>query len=45
MRKFRFSKKEQKSKKFEKGVPSDLISIIHTNLYLLYMNREVKNVF
>ena len=54
MRKVCFSEQGQKSKKFEKGVPffvtyhpllSKLSSIIRWNLYLLYMNQEVKNVF
>ena len=54
MKKVRFSEQGQKSKKVEKGVPfvvtyhpllSKLSSIIHRNLYLLYMNQEVKNVF
>ena len=54
MKKVRFSKQGQKSKKVEKVVPlavtyhpilNKLSSIIHRNLYLLYMNREVKNVF
>ena len=54
MKKARFSKQGQKSKKVEKGVPfvvtyhsllNKLSSIIHTNLYPLYMNQEVKNVF
>ena len=49
-----FSEQGQKSKKVEKGVPfivtchsllSKLSSIIHRNLYLLYMNQEVKYVF
>ena len=44
----------KKIKKVEKGVPfvvtyhsllSKLSSIIQKNLYLLYMNQEVKNVF
>ena len=44
----------KKIKKVEKGVPfvvtyhsllSKLSSIIQKNLYLLYMNKEVKNVF
>ena len=54
MKKVRFSEQGQKSKRAEKGVPfvvtyhpllSKLSSIIHRNLYLLYMNQEVKNVF
>ena len=54
MKKVRFSEKDQKSKKVEKGVPfvvtyhpliNKLSSIMHRNLYLLYMNQEVKNVF
>ena len=54
MKKVRFSEQGQKSKKAEKGAPfvvtylpllSKLSSIIHRNLYLLYMNQEVKNVF
>ena len=54
MKKVRFSEQGQKSKTVEKGVPfaitfhpllSKLSSIIHTNLYLLYMNQEVKNAF
>ena len=54
MKKVRFSEQGQKSKKIERGVPfsvtyhplhSKLSSIIHSNLYLLYMNQEVKNVF
>ena len=54
MKKVRFSEQGQKSKKVEKGVPfavtyylilSKLSSIIHRNLYLLYMNQEVKNIF
>ena len=54
MKKVQFSQQGQKSKKVEKGVPSvvtyhpllnKLSSIIHRNLYLLYMNQEVKNVF
>ena len=54
MKKIRFSEQGQKSKKVEKGVPfvvtfhpllSKLSSIIHRNLYLLYMNQEVKNAF
>ena len=54
MKKFRFSELGQKSKKIEKGVPfvvtyqpllSKLSSIIHRNLYLLYMNQEVNKVF
>ena len=53
MKKVRFSEQGQKSKKVEKGVPfvvtyhpllSKLSSIIDGNLYLLYMNQEVKNV-
>ena len=49
-----FPEQGQKSKKAEKGVPfvvtyhpllSKLFSIIHSNLYLLYMNQKVKNVF
>ena len=47
MKKVRFSKQRQKSKKVEKGVPlvvtyypllNKLFSIIHRNLYLLFMN-------
>ena len=54
MKKVRFPKQGQKSKKVEKGVPlvvtyhlilNKLFSIIHRNLYVLYMNQEVKNVF
>ena len=54
MQKVHFSKQGQKSKKVEKGVPfvvtyhpllNKLSSILHRNLYLLYMNQEVKNVF
>ena len=54
MEKVPFSEQGQKSKKVEKGVLfvvtyhpllSKLSSIIHRNLYLLYMNQEVKNVF
>ena len=54
MKKVRFSEQGQKSKKGEKGVPfvvtyhpllSKLFSMIHRNLYLLYMNQKVKNVF
>ena len=54
MKKVRFSEQGQKSKKVEKGVPfvvtyhpllSKLSSIIHRDLYLLYMNQKVKNVF
>ena len=54
MKKVPFSEQGQKSKKVEKEVPfvltyhpllSKLPSIIHRNLYLLYMNQEVKNVF
>ena len=54
MENVRFSKKSQKSKTGEKGVPlvvtyqtllNKLTSITHKNLYLLYMNQEVKNVF
>ena len=46
-KKVRFSKQVQKSKKVEKGVPfvvtyypllNKLFSIIHRNLYLLFMN-------
>ena len=49
-----FSKKGQKSKKVEEGLLfvatyhpllNKLSSIIHKNLYLLYMNQKVKNVF
>ena len=54
MKKVRFSEQGQKSKKVEKGATfvvtynpllSKLSSIIHRNLYLLYMNQEVKNAF
>ena len=54
MKKVRFAEQDQKSKKVEKGVPfvvtyhpllSKLSSLIHRNLYLLYMNQEVKNIF
>ena len=54
MQKVHFSKQGQKSKKVEKGVPfvvtyhpllNKLSSILHRNLYLLYMNQDVKNVF
>ena len=47
-RKVHFSKQGQKSKRVEKGVPfvvtyhplrNKLSSIIHRNLYLLYMNQ------
>ena len=53
-KKVHFSKQGQKSKTFEKGVPfvvtyhpllNKLSSVIHRNLYLLYMNQEVKNIF
>ena len=49
--KVHFSKQGQKSKKVEEGAPfvvtyhpqlKKLSSIIHRNLYLLYMNEEVK---
>ena len=49
-----FSKQGQKYKMVEMGVPfvviyhpllNKLSSLIHTNLYLLYMNQEVKSVF
>ena len=49
-----FFKQSQKFKRIGKGVPfivtyypllDTLSSIIHKNLYLLYMNQEVKNVF
>ena len=52
--KVHFSKHGQKSKRVEKGVPfvltyhpllNKLSSIIHRNLYLLYVNQDVKNVF
>ena len=54
MNKVRFSKQGQQSKKVEKGVPfvviyhsllDKLSCIIHKNLYLLFINEEVKNVF
>ena len=54
MKKVRFSKQGQKSKKVKKGVPFVVTShplldklsfIIYGNLYLLYMNQEVKNIF
>ena len=54
MNKVCFSKQGQKSKKVEKGVPfamtyhallNKLSSIIHRNLYLLFINEEIKNVF
>ena len=54
MNKVRFSKHGQQSKKVEKGVPfvvtyhsllDKLSCIIHKNLYLLFINEEVKNVF
>ena len=54
MKKVRFAEQDQKSKKVEKGVPfvvtyhpllSKLSSLIHRNLYLLYINQEVKNIF
>ena len=54
MKKVRFSKENQKSKNVKKGVPfvvtyhpllKKLATIIHRNLYLLYMNKEVKKVF
>ena len=53
MKKVHFSEQGQKSKKVEKVVPfvvtyhlllHELSSIIHRNLYLLYVNQEVKNV-
>ena len=53
MKKVCFSKQSQKFKKVEKveyhlhyhSLLNKLSSIIHRNLYLLYMNQEVKNVF
>ena len=54
IKKVRFFEQGQKSKKVEKGVPfvvtyhpqlNKLSPIIHSDLYLLYMNQEVKNVF
>ena len=54
MKKVRFSKQGHISKKVEKEIPivvtyhpllNKLSSIIHRNLYLLYVNQEVKNVF
>ena len=53
MKKVRFSQQGQKFKKVEKveyhlhyhSSLNKLSSIIHRNLYLLYMNQEVKNVF
>ena len=54
MKRVRFSKQGQKPEKVEKGVPfvvtyhpllNKLYSIIHRNLYLLYMSQKVKNVF
>ena len=54
MKKVRFSKQGQKYKNVEKGVPfavtyhpllNKLSSVVHRNLYLLYMNQEVINVF
>ena len=54
MKKVHFSKQGQKSKKVKKGVPfvvtyhpllNKLSSITQRNLYLLYMNQEVKNGF
>ena len=54
MKRVRFSEQGQKSKKLEKGVPfvatyhplpSKLSSVIYSNLYLLYVNQKVKNVF
>ena len=55
MKKVYLSKQGQKSKKVEKGVQFDvtypppllnkLSSILHRNLYLYYINEEVKNVF
>ena len=54
IQKVHFSRQGQKSRKVEKRVPfvvtyhsllNKLSSILHRNLYLLYMNQEVKNVF
>ena len=54
MKKVGFSKQGQKSKKVEKGRLflmtyhprlNKLSFIIHRNLYLRYMNQELKNVF
>ena len=54
MKKVRFTQQDQKSKKVEMEVPfvvtydpllNKLSSLIHRNLYLLYMNQEIKNVF
>ena len=54
MKKVRSSKQGQISKKVEQGVQvvvtyhpllNKMTSIIHRNLYLLYMNQEVKNIF
>ena len=54
MKKIRFSKQNQKSKKVVKGQPfvvtyhsllNKLSSRIYRKFYLLYMNQEVKNIF
>ena len=50
MKKVPFSEQDQKSKKVEEGVPFVTThylvnSIIHRNLYLLYVNQEVKKCF
>ena len=54
MKKVRFSKQGQKPKKDEKRAPflvtyhllfNKLSSIMHRNVYLLYMNQEVKKCF
>ena len=54
MKKVHFSKQGQKSKKVEKGLPFVITyhplltkqpSLVYTNIYLLYMNQEVKHVF
>ena len=54
LKKVHFSKQGQKSDKVEKGIPlivtfhpliNKLTAINHRNLYLLFMNQDVKNVF
>ena len=54
MNKVKFSRESQNTRKIEKGVPfvvtyhpllKRLPTIIHRNLYLLYMNEECKRVF
>ena len=54
MKKVHFSKQDQKSEKVEKGTPfvvtyhsllNKMSSILYRNLYLLYINQEVKNGF